>query len=329
MFVSKVRNTIKQFSLLKKGDRVLVAVSGGPDSLALLYALYALSKEYALKLYIAHLDHGLRKESRKEREFVLDISKKLHLQVIFTKVDLSKVSQGASLEELARNKRQEFFFRVAKKMFIDKIALGHNLDDQAETVLMRIIRGTGLYGISAILPKRKIQGFVFIRPLLGICRKEILRYLAKKNIRPCWDKTNLEEKFLRNKIRHTLLPLLEKFNPQIKQILANLANTACLDYAYLLEKANQAFQRLVKQRPGGKFSINSSLFNKTHPAIRRLVLRLVYAKLKGDTRRLSLKHIQEIEDLFENRPAGSLVDLPSQIRIVKNKKRLLFYLSRA
>ncbi|MCM8795588.1 MAG: tRNA lysidine(34) synthetase TilS, partial [Candidatus Omnitrophica bacterium] len=193
MILEKVRKTIKRYQLIAKNNKILVAVSGGPDSVALLYLLKTLAPELKLKLHIAHLDHSLRRDSYKDREFVEHLAKRLNIPITCGKVDIKKLVQKGSLEEVARKARLEFFFKVAKKIKADKIAVGHNRDDQAETVLMRILRGSGLYGLAGILPKRKISGYEIIRPLIEVRRKEVESFLRRKKIKPCIDISNLKD----------------------------------------------------------------------------------------------------------------------------------------
>jgi len=320
MLIEKVKKTIEKYGLLCKGDKVLVGVSGGPDSLTLLFVLNAIKKELKLKLHIAHLDHRLREKSREDAVFVKRIAQKLDLPVTVSTVDIRRrASKGGSVEEIARNSRLGFFLRLAKRIKADKVALAHSFDDQAETVLMRIIRGSGLYGLSAIRPKRKINGTSIIRPLLEISRKEIERYLKTLRIKPRKDPSNRENLFLRNKIRNNLLPLLEKeYNSGIKEVLCNLAESAAIDYDYLHAQAK-------KTLPKRKQGIRLEKLKKLHPSIQRLALRLSIDKIKGNMRKIDFRHIRELEDLILNRPAGSVVDLPQGISVKKNKSYLSIY----
>jgi len=331
MILEKVKNTIKKYKLIQKGERIVVGVSGGPDSVALLYLLNSLKKELKIRLYIAHLDHMLRSDSYKDREFVESLSRKLKIPITTTQINIKELAKRGSVEEIARNLRLGFFFKVAKDVKAKKIALGHNLDDQAETVLMRMLRGTGLYGLSGILPKRNIAGFEIIRPLIEVRRKEIEGFLKRKKIKPRIDVSNLEDIYFRNKIRNKLLPLLEKrYNRNIKEVLANMADSLGYDYDYLLRKArltmkrmNPALHKIGKirnpKKGGMKNKLNINKLLKLHPAILRLILRLAIARVKGDMRRLTFKHIREIEDLILNRPTNSIVDLPCGISVIKKK----------
>lgn len=317
--LGKFKNTIKKYGLIDKNDKLVVAVSGGPDSLALLYLLNKINKEFKLVLHIVHLDHMLRKDSYKDAEFVKRLADKLKMPVTCARLNVKELARKGSLEEIARNARLGFFFKVAKDTKASKIALGHTRDDQAETVLMRILRGSGLYGLSGILPKRDIAGFKIIRPLIEIKRKEIESFLKRNRIKPCRDISNSQEIYFRNKIRNNLLPLLEKgYNRNIKEVLSNMAESAGCDYDYLNQRADFSRKRLGRD-------INLDKLVRLHPAMQRLIIRAAIRRLKGDMRRITFQHIKEIEDLIFNRPVNSIVDLPKGISVAKKKKRLSFY----
>lgn len=319
MILDKVRNTIKKYELIDEGDKIVIGVSGGPDSVALLYLLNSLKGELGISLHIAHLDHMLRPGSYKDRLFVEKLGEKLKIPTTTTQINVKELAKKGSLEEIARNARLGFLFKVAKDIKTDKIALGHNLDDQAETVLMRIIRGAGLYGLSGILPKRKIAGFYIVRPMLELRRKEIETWLKKRKLKSRIDQTNTKDIYLRNRLRNRLLPLLEKeYNRNIKEVLSNTALCAGYDYDYLSQIATRITKRL-----GPK--INLGKFLKLHPAIQNLVLRLEFARIKGNMRRIGFAHIKEINDLILNRPVNSVVDLPRGVSVIKKKRNLIFY----
>ena len=319
MLLEKVKNTIKKYNLIQQGDKIVVGVSGGPDSTTLLLLLHALGDELKLTLHIAHLDHMLRKDSHKDKEFVETLVQRLKLPITVAKINLKEIAKKGSPEEIARNARLGFLFRVAKDTKADKIALAHNLDDQAETVLMRILRGTGLCGLAGILPKRNIAGYQIIRPLIEVGRKEIEAFLKRRKIKPCRDASNLEEVYFRNKIRNKLLPVLEEgYSSNIKEILTNLAESAGIDYDYLYIKASYLIQRFGRR-------INLKVFLRLHPALQRIVLRLAIARVQGSTRRITFAHIREIEDLILSRPVNSMVDLPKGISVVKKSKSFFFY----
>ncbi len=319
MLTDKVKDTIKKYGLIRKGEKIVIGVSGGPDSVALTFVLNKLKDEFKLKLYIEHLDHMLRKGSAKDAAFVKGLADKLKIPVEVNRINIKALAKKGSLEEIARNVRLGFLFGTARKVKAKKIALGHTVDDQAETVLMRILRGTGLYGLAGILPKRNIAGYELIRPLIEVRRKEIESYLKRKKISPCIDASNSEDIYFRNKVRNNLLPLLEtKYNPNIKELLANMAQSAGYDYDYLCAAAGRSLK-------WGKNRIPLNKLNRMHPALRRIVIRKTISRLKGNTRRLTFRHISEIEEMILNRPVNSIVDLPQNISAAKKKRHLWFY----
>ncbi|MFH1655937.1 MAG: tRNA lysidine(34) synthetase TilS [Candidatus Omnitrophota bacterium] len=325
--ISKIQHTIKRYNLINRGDKIVIGVSGGPDSLALLYILNSIKEELGLSLCVAHLDHKLRKDSKKDLLFVKTIAKKLNLPFTSDEINIKRLAKKGSVEEIAREERLKFLFKSAKKFKANKIALGHTRDDQSETVLMRILRGTGLYGLRGILPKRKINGFIIVRPLIEIERKEIDRYLRKIKVRPRIDSSNLEDIYFRNKVRNRLMPLLKsEYNTNINEILSDMAENIGLDYEYLFGMSLKVFRDLKIKKIRSKIDINIDKFSKFHPAIQRMVIRMAIVQLVGSTRRLNFSHWKELEDLIFRRPYGSIVDLPRRIKAQKDKKRIIISL---
>lgn len=309
--------TIRKFLLFRKEESVLVGVSGGPDSLALLLALVSMKKEFGLKLHVAHFDHNVRKSSGQDVQFVKDFSFQLGIPCSCGKMNKDLSQYGLS-EERARKERYDFLFSVAKKIGTRTIALGHNRDDQAETVLMRLVRGAGLQGLSAMMPSRQMGYFRIVRPLIETSRHEINAYLRYKNVVPRIDETNDQDIYFRNKIRKILLPLLEsKFNNNIKEVLSNTASTIGQDYDYL-DLAAEKMYRKIRGR------LWFRVLKNTHPALLRLLIRKAIISVQGDTRRITFVHIREIEDLIHNRPVGSIVNLPQGVSVIKKKHWVSF-----
>lgn len=324
----EVKKFIRQYRLIDKKDKILIGLSGGPDSLCLLFVLNALQKEFGLRLYIAHLNHSLRgRESDQDQEFVKKLSGNLNMPAFFKKLNPASASTTCRSEEAARKVRYQFLFQTAKKNRLTKIALGHNQDDQAETVLMRLIRGSGLLGLAAILPKKKIGDFTLIRPLLGTKRKEIESFLRLKRMTPRRDSSNLKGAYFRNRLRHKLLPELEEYNPNIKEALSSTAASAAYDYDFLRACSLKTFDR-IRVAARKRQSLPLGKFLHLHPAMQNAALRLSFEELKGDTRRLTFGHIRELRDLVYCRPTGSIVDLPSSISARKKNEFLDLYIRR-
>ncbi|MFA5350800.1 MAG: tRNA lysidine(34) synthetase TilS [Candidatus Omnitrophota bacterium] len=317
--MKEINATIKKYRLIQNGDKILMGVSGGPDSLTLLLQLFSLKNKLGLTLHVAHVDHGLRKDSGSDALFVEGWAGKLGIPITAIRLNPELMKRKGSLEEVCRQARMDFFIRIAKEIKADKIALGHNLDDQAETILMRLLRGTGLSGLTGISVKRRIKNMVFIRPLLETSRKEIEGFLRRRGVKPRIDSTNKEDVFFRNKIRHNLIPLLKKeYNKNITEVLANLAESISYDYEYL----DQVARNKVK---GNNQLLNIKRIKRLHPAILRLKIRQSIACIQGDTRRIGFQHIKELEDLLNNRPIRSIVDLPKGISVKKTRNALRFY----
>lgn len=319
----QVQRTIASHHLITRGDVVLVAVSGGPDSIALLSVLNDLRHVLGITIVAAHVNHRLRRGAGRDERFVLEFCRSHQLPCVVKRLNIPAASKG-SLEELARTRRYQALIAAARQVGATVIAIGHHRDDLAETVLMRILRGSGLLGLQGFLPGRRMLGGYFVRPLIELTRREIESYLKKKKIPFCCDPTNASTRFYRNKIRHKLLPLLKRqYQPNIIPILAQLAEHMAVDYDYLKDCGASALRKiLLKASARDTVRLDITRFQKIHPSLQKMVIRLALEGLKGDLRRLTSAHWKELKDLIENRPVGSVVDLPSRIRVRKDKTAL-------
>jgi tRNA(Ile)-lysidine synthase len=279
--IKKVQNISFQNDLFEKGSKIILAVSGGPDSVAMLHIFSKLQPKYNLDLIVAHVNYNLRgADSKKDEEFVRSLAKKYNFALELFR---PKIKIKNNLENYLRNVRYGFFEKIRKKLNFDSIAIAHNLDDQAETFLMRIIRGSGLQGLRGMQFKNR----VIIRPFLGITRKEITAYLKEKKIAWRVDKTNLESKFLRNKIRNKLIPYLEEnFNRSLRTTLFNSAASIAEDYDYISTMAERAESQIGEVR--------ISILLALHPALQRRILRSAILKIKKDLQNIDALHIEEI-----------------------------------
>ncbi|MEA3560925.1 MAG: tRNA lysidine(34) synthetase TilS [Candidatus Omnitrophota bacterium] len=337
MFIKKIEKTITKYNMLSEGDKVLIGVSGGPDSIALIYLLYYLKDNYSLKLYVTHLNHMIRgAQAREDAAFVRNLANELRLPIVVKSEDVPYFvrENKLTLEQGARIIRYKFFFESAKRIKADKIALGHNADDQVETVLMRIIRGTGLQGLGSMHPVSKQEGTVIIRPLIEIWKKDILNYLKQKGLKFRIDASNKNKAYLRNKIRLNLIPHLSRnYNSRIKQTLFRLSECAREDYSYLKNQAQNAFLKLTGQHssspglvlgysPLVSFSIKA--LNKYSPAIQREIIRLAIKTVKGNLRKISYQNWQDLDGLIKNLNGSKFLDLPEQVRARKEYGKIVF-----
>jgi tRNA(Ile)-lysidine synthase len=288
--VKKIQENIFRHELFPRGAKIVIGVSSGPDSTCLLDIFYKLQKKYGLEIIVAHVNYGLRgKDSEKDEALVKKLAKKYSLPLEIHLV-LSSEFRVQSSEDHLREIRYSFFEKVTEKYKADAIALGHNLNDQAETVLMRILRGTGLKGLGAI----KFRNRNIIRPLLNIPRKDILAYLRKNKMPYRIDKSNLVTDFTRNKIRNQLLPELEKiFNPNIQNVLYKFSRSAADDYDFI--------SRFSREWLAGNKTLCVSKIRRLHPAIRREVIRQEIEKGIPDLREIESAHIEEVLKIIRSK----------------------------
>ena len=304
------KDTIEKYKMLEKNDKIILAISGGPDSIFMLYQFYHIQKEYKLKLFCAHFNHALRKEADEDEKFVKDLSSDLGIKFISEKKEVSKFIKNDSIEQVARNLRFDFLLKCSRELKVKKIALAHHKDDVVETTIMRFIRGSGLKGLQGILPVVKFKGAFFIRPLINMRKSQILDWLEKNNISYKIDKTNFEDKFFRNKIRLKLIPILEELNPSIVETIFNTSRLISLDYEFIYNFSKEKYNQIKKQYGKNYIKLNIEGLKKNSLSIILNILRIAIEELKGNTRKLDLRHFDEIIDLIYNRPDFSIVDLP-------------------
>ena len=315
--VSKVKKTLIDHKMVERGDSVLVGVSGGPDSVALLYGLFELKHELSLDLAIAHLNHSARgKESDRDAEFVRGLGKTLQLKTLIEKLDVAayQAKTKSSFQEAARNLRLEFFQTEMVQVGANKIALGHTSDDQAETVLINLLRGSGLKGVGGMSPVR----YPYIRPLFHCSRPEVVGFLKNKGISYCHDSSNEKNDYLRNRIRLELIPFLQKeYNPQIIENLFEASQIFRADDDYLRTLEDIEFERIASISGDSEvLSMNIEAFGELPLALKRRVARKGIHRMKGDLRKISFFHIQEILHLFEKAENGKRIDLPGQLQVL-------------
>ncbi len=294
----QVSDFIKEHQLLNPGDRVVIGVSGGPDSLCLLDCLNNLR----YPLICAHLDHGLRQESSDEAAYTKSIAQSYNLPFEIEKQDIAlKAGSGVSLEEAARLARYNFLARVAKKNDVQVIATGHTADDQVETVLMHFLRGTGPAGLRGILPDTPLdswvgiadaQGIRLIRPLLILNRDQTEEHCRAVSLEPIIDPSNMDHTFFRNRIRHELLPLLETYNPGIRQILLRLSRIMTAEADLLEEMVASAWESVFESQGESALLLRVESMERRPLALKRALLRSAIKKLQPAARDVSFDTIE-------------------------------------
>ncbi len=308
--INRVCETIDKYKMIDNGDGIVVGISGGPDSVCLLHALSSSVQRYKIKLYAAHVNHMLRgKESDEDILYVKSICEKLEVELYIKNINIKDISQKykISLEAAGRQERYKFFFEVLKNTGASKIAVAHNMNDQAETMLMRFIRGTGLEGLSGIKPVRE-DGI--IRPLIETERIQIEEYCIANKLNPRLDKSNLEPIFTRNKIRLELIPhILKEYNPKFIKNMAVMADNFRNDNEYLdyilKEKENE-----ILNYSEDSVSLNIDRLLAQHPSKQSRIIRRAIGKLLGSTTDIESKHISEIRKIITKGTTALKVDLP-------------------
>lgn len=321
--IAKIHKTIKKYGLLEKGDSVVVGVSGGPDSIALLTGLVHLMKQYDLKLTVAHFNHGLRgRESDADEKYSRDLAEKLGLNFCAGNMDRKKNKKGLSPEDFYRRQRYDFLYKTAADYKARKIALGHHLNDQAETVLLNMLRGSGREGLKGILPMREGK---IIRPLLETSRQEIISFLRKSHIPYREDSSNPNRVYLRNKIRAGLIPYLKKnYNPVIEETLAQTAEILRVENEFIEQCVDRALRSPDFQYASGRVSAQIDFLNRLPAAICRRVFKNILEDLAPSGNGIFFIHIRSVEDLLRQSASGKKLILPQGIQVRKEYDRLIF-----
>lgn len=320
--VARACSAIKRFRMIQPGELVLVGVSGGPDSVALLHVLWMLRQELKIDLQVVHLNHRLRGEDAlADALFVRELAEKLGLSCTVEECDVRSLAKknGLSLQEAAREARFAFFEREKMRLGASKVALGHHADDQAETILFNFLRGTGVGGLAGIPPVRGI----YIRPFCEVRRREIEEYCRVNSLPTRLDRSNLKPVYVRNRIRLRLIPFLEKeFNPRLVDALVRLGNICREENAYLDRISRDFFGKIVQGEEGGKVVLSvQSLLAQPVP-IQRRVLRLAWQKAGNQAKELPFRHVERLLEILSG-DEGAL-SLPCGVRAVKKKTVVQF-----
>ncbi len=312
--VQHVAEQIKRHAMVNAGETVVVGVSGGPDSVALLHILNRLRDDLGIRLVVAHLNHRLRgAEAEADARFVRELAESLRLEAHVESRDVAVYGKekGVSIQVAAREIRYGFLSEVAVQTGAARVALGHHADDQAETILLHFIRGTGPGGLRGMLPVR--DGF-FIRPLLGVRRHSIEAYCRYHNLPTRQDSSNLQLKYLRNRVRLELIPLLEKhYNPSLVDTINRLGEISREEDRYLEEQAREHYYRFKTGTSGGRVGLDRERLLSLPPALVRRVVRLAWMEISGSKDGLHFRHIDQIMEIIRGGGGYREIALPKNI----------------
>ena len=331
-FVRQMHRFILRHAMIENGETVLVAVSGGADSLALLYGLHALHSQLNCQLHVVHLNHCFRPDADADADFVQEHAARLGVSCTLQRAEVPHLRKEwkLSVEAAARRARYQFFEEVCKQIGATKVALGHHRDDTAETVLMNLIRGSGSTGLKGITPVRE---FKFIRPLMGFTREQIETFLVSIDVTPLHDSTNTDTRYVRNRIRHVLIPRLESdYNPNIRAGLSRMADVLGTESEYLDTVAQAAFETCRVRDPDRvktlatleSIVLDRAKFQQLHIAVQRRVLRQSFFEMSGDTSDLYFTHCEAMRSLIEGDAPSAMLALPNGLRFRRVYQSLIF-----
>ena len=320
----KVEHTLGNCRMVEAGETVLAGVSGGPDSVTLVHVLLALAPKFSFRVAMAHLNHGLRQnESARDEAFVVSLAGQLDLPLHVERQDVRRYQKNHHLspEEAARRVRYRFYHAVASKFGYDKIALGHHSDDNAELILMVMLRGSGPLGLSGIPPLRDNQ---IIRPLIDIKRSEIMDFIAEKELDYVEDSSNADLQHLRNRIRNRLIPQLKtEYNPRLIGSLNRLASILEAEERWIEDLIRPIFEKVIVFDKQGRIGLDISRLNQQTIAVRRRLIRKAVLRVKGNLRRMTFVHVEAAVKLAQKGPDSGVLDLPDRIRISRQNDVLI------
>lgn len=324
MLEEHVLKTIKTNNLIEDGDSIVVGVSGGPDSITLLDVLLKLQKEINFNIVVAHVNHMIRNEAIDDEKYVENYCKHRNIPFYAKRIEVEKIAkeQKIGTEEAGRNLRYEFFNEVLEKSNSNKIATAHTKNDNVETVLMNIIRGSGTKGLKGI---EVIRDSKYIRPLIEISRNEIEEYCEKNELEPRIDKTNMENIYTRNKVRNLLIPYLQKeFNPNIVEAINRLSDIAKEEENYIENIVKQTYNEILIEETTDQIVLDLKKFNMLETVIKNRIVLYTINRLFGSSSGIEKIHLQDIIKLCDNNIGNKYLIPNKKVKILIKSKKIFF-----
>lgn len=318
----KVLKTIKKYELIKSGDNIVLGISGGPDSICMLYILNSLKKDLNFNIYVAHINHMLRENAKLDEEYVKNTCEKLNITVYIKHIKIKEIAEKEKrgIEETGRKVRYKFFEEILRKTNSNKIATAHNLNDSIETIILNIIRGTGISGLAGIEPIRENK---FIRPLIECERKEIEEYCKLNKLEPRIDESNYENKYNRNKIRNICIPYLQKeLNSNVIKNISRLSEIANEEQKYIEKNVEKSFNKICIENTENKIILDIKMFVKEELVIKRRLILYTINKLIGTTINIEKINIDDIIKLCERNIGNKFLVPTKGIKVFVKKGKI-------
>ena len=321
---NRILETIKKYNMIENGEKVVLAVSGGPDSICMLDILNDIKNDETIdmnfEIVVAHVNHMIRKEAEEDEKYVKKYCEENQIEFYSKSIDVQKMANNnkIGLEEAGRKARYDFFDEILEKTKAQKIAIAHNKNDKVETVLMHILRGSGINGLKGIEPKRG----KYIRPLIESERNEIEEYCDEKNLQPRIDKTNFENEYTRNKVRNLLIPYIQKeFNPNLIQTIDRLSNLVAEEEDYMDKQVQKIYEEILISENEKEIQLDLKTFNLQEKVIKSRVILYTITRLFGNSKGLEKIHIEDIIKLCSNNIGNKYLTPNKKIKIlIKNHK---------
>ena len=324
--IKKVLETIKKYNLIENGDKIVLGVSGGPDSITMLDILKQLREEIVFEIVVAHINHMIREEAIEDEKYVQEYCKKNNIECYIKRIDVEKIANTKKIgtEEAGRKVRYEFFEEILQKTGSNKIGIAHNKNDKIETIIMHILRGSGISGLKGIEPKRDNK---YIRPLIECERSEIEQYCEENKLEPRIDKTNFENEYTRNKIRNIVIPYIKKeFNPNIIETLNRLPEVITEEDDYLEKETQKIYNKILLEKDKKQIILKLKEFNEQELVIKKRIIILATKCLFGSSEGIEKIHIQDMIKLCNNN-IGNKYLTPNKNLKVLVKDRKIFFIS--
>lgn len=321
----KILEIIKRYNLIENGDKIVVGVSGGPDSITLLNVLKNIKEKEIIKfnLVVCHINHMIREEAVSDEKYVEEYCKKNNIDFFAKRIKVEEMAEKEKIgtEEAGRKARYEFFNEILNKTNANKIATAHTANDNAETVLMNIIRGSGTLGLKGIEAKNG----KLIRPLIECKRSEIEKYCKDENLNPRIDKTNLENIYTRNKVRNMLIPYIENnFNPNIIEAINRLSDLSKQENDFLEKLTKEAYKKILVEQKKNEIILDLNSFNSQEIVIKNRLVLYTINILFGTRSGIEKKHIEDIIKLCSNNIGNKFLIPNKKVKILVKNKKIFF-----